>query len=39
MQTTTKMILAICCIGAVAAETLAPVYAQHGCDGSWAWCC
>jgi hypothetical protein len=29
MQTTTKMILAICCIGAVAVETLAPVYAQH----------
>ena len=29
MQTTTKMILAICCIGAVAVETLTPVYAQH----------
>jgi len=28
MQTTTKMVLAICCIGAVAVETLAPVYAK-----------
>jgi hypothetical protein len=41
MQTTTKMILAICCIGAVAVETLAPVYAQHrhrtwnGCPRGW----
>jgi hypothetical protein len=26
MHTTTKVILAICCIGAVAVETLAPVY-------------
>jgi hypothetical protein len=29
MQTTTKMILVIFCIGAVAVETLTPVYAQH----------
>ena len=29
MQTTTKMILAICCIGAVATETLTPVDAQR----------
>ena len=41
MRTTTKMILAICCIGAVAVETLAPVYAQHrhrtwnGCPQGW----
>jgi hypothetical protein len=41
MQTTTKMILAICCIGAVAVETLTPVYAQHrhrtsnGCPRGW----
>src|SRR5262249_60218771 len=41
MQTTTKMMLAICCIGAVAVETLAPVYAQHrhriwnGCPRGW----
>src|SRR6516165_9498033 len=41
MQTTTKMILAICCIGAVAVETLGPVYAQHrhrtwnGCPPGW----
>ena len=37
MQTTTKMILAICCIGAVAVETLTPVYAQHRhrCPQGW----
>jgi hypothetical protein len=41
MQTTTKIILAICCIGAVAVETLTPVYAQHrhrtwnGCQPGW----
>jgi hypothetical protein len=39
MQTTTKMTLAICCIGAVAVGTLAPVYAQHrtfnGCRPGW----
>jgi hypothetical protein len=41
MQTTTKMILAISCIGAVAVETLTPVYAQHrhriwnGCPRGW----
>src|SRR5215472_5922974 len=36
MQTTTKMILAICCIGAVAVETLTPVYAQrHRCQPGW----
>jgi hypothetical protein len=41
MQATTKMILAICCIGAVAVETLAPIYAQHrhrtwnGCPRGW----
>src|SRR5215831_5964321 len=40
MQTTTKMILAICCIGAVAVETLTPVYAQrwntwNGCRPGW----
>jgi|SRR5690348_9624016 len=41
MQTSIKMILAICCIGAVAVETLTPVYAQHrhrtwnGCPQGW----
>jgi hypothetical protein len=41
MQTTTKMILAICCIGAVAVETLAPAHAQrrhrtwNGCPPGW----
>ena len=41
MRTTTKMILAVCCVGAVAIETLAPVYAQHrhrtwnGCPRGW----
>jgi hypothetical protein len=34
MQTTTKMILAICCIGAVALETLTPVYARR-CQPGW----
>jgi hypothetical protein len=29
MQTTTKIILAVCSIGAVAVETLAPVHAQY----------
>jgi hypothetical protein len=33
MQTTTKIILAICCIGAVAVEMLTPVYAQ--CRPGW----
>src|SRR5690242_19996051 len=40
MQTTTKLILAICCIGAVAVETLTPHYAQrwntwNGCRPGW----
>ena len=40
MQTSTKMILAICCIGAVAVETLTPVFAQrhrtwNGCARGW----
>src|SRR5262249_22445960 len=34
MQTTTKMILAICCIGAVALETVTPAYARR-CQPGW----
>ena len=34
MRTTTKIILAICCIGAVAVETLTPVYARR-CQPGW----
>jgi hypothetical protein len=35
MQTTTKIILAVCCIGAVAVETLTPVYAHARCRPGW----